>query len=88
MSRIIQGAEAVEVVCLCEGEWYLCDARIPSHDSKRLISYVERAGLDFEVLWFPTFAVQHMDSFEAAVEAARYYCATLARGSAKQHRHE
>jgi hypothetical protein len=77
----IQGAEPVEIVCVCEGEWYLCDARIPASDSKRLISYVEQEGDEFDVLWLPSLAMQHVESLEEAVEAARQYCSTFARQS-------
>jgi hypothetical protein len=71
----LQTASQLEVVCLCEGEWRLCDGRIPATDSRRLISYVEQSGDDdFEVLWLPTLAVQHMNSLEACIEAASRYC--------------
>lgn len=75
----VQPASDLEVVCLCEGEWRLCDARIPASDSRRLISYVEQLGDDFEVLWLPTLAVQHMDSLEACIEAATRYCSRRPR---------
>jgi hypothetical protein len=69
----------LEITCLCEGEWRLCDGRIPASDSRRLISYVEQSGDDFEVLWLPTLAVQHMDSLEECIEAATLYCSRRPR---------
>jgi hypothetical protein len=68
-------ASAVEVVPLCDGEWRLCDRRIPADDSRRLLSYVSRDGDGFEVLWLPTLTVQRVASLEAAIEAARRACA-------------
>jgi hypothetical protein len=65
----------LEVVCLCEGEWRLCDARIPATDSRRLISYVEQSDDGFEVLWLPTLSVQHVSTLDEAMEAAKRFCA-------------
>ena len=65
----------LEVVCLCEGEWRLCDARIPDTDSRRLISYVEQSDDGFEVLWLPTLSVQRVSSLDEAMEAAKQFCA-------------
>jgi hypothetical protein len=73
----------LEIVCLCEGEWRLCDARIPASDSRRLISYVEQSGDDFEMLWLPTLAVQHMTSLEACIEAATRYCSRRPRSDVR-----
>jgi hypothetical protein len=70
-----QTTSAVEVVPLCDGEWRLCDRRIPADDSRRLLSYVSRDGDGFEVLWLPTLTVQRVASLEAAIEAARRACA-------------
>ena len=64
----------VEVVPLCDGEWRLCDRRIPADDSRRLLSYVSRDDDGFEVLWLPTLTVQRVGSLEAAIEAARRAC--------------
>jgi hypothetical protein len=64
----------VEVVALCDGEWRLCDDRIPADDSRRLLSYVSRDGDGFEVLWLPTLTVHRVASLEAAIEAARRAC--------------
>jgi hypothetical protein len=79
-----QPATNVEIVCLCEGEWRMCDARIPASDSRRLISYVEQSGDDFEMLWLPTLAVQHMDSLEACIEAATRYCSRRPRSEMQE----
>ncbi|SMQ73722.1 hypothetical protein [Agreia sp. VKM Ac-1783] len=78
MTRYAAAAEAttdLEVVCLCEGEWRLCDARIPATDSRRLISYVEKSKDGYEVLWLPTLSVQHVSSLDEAMSKAREYCA-------------
>jgi hypothetical protein len=72
----LHAATDLEVVCLCEGEWRLCDSRIPATDSRRLISYVEKSGDGYEVLWLPTLSVQYMSSLEEAMEAATDYCAS------------
>jgi hypothetical protein len=77
-------ASHVEVVCLCEGEWRLCDRRIPVTDSRRLISYVEQSGDDYEVLWLPTLSVQHMNSLEACIEAATLYCLKRPRSEVRE----
>ena len=70
----IQLAPPVEIICLCEGEWRLSDARIAAQDSRRLISYVTYVGGAVEVLWLPTLCVQHMPSLQDAVDAALVYC--------------
>lgn len=78
----IQLTPHVEVTCVCDGGWRICDERIEAGDSRRLISYVERVEDDFEVLWLPTLSVEHMSSLEDAVAAARAYCADRDGGAA------
>jgi hypothetical protein len=83
-STVTSPTSDLEIVCLCEGEWRLCDARIPVSDSRRLISYVEQSGDDFEMLWLPTLAVQHMTSLEACIEAATRYCSRRPRSEMQE----
>jgi hypothetical protein len=64
----------VELICLCDGEWFICDGRIAAVDPRRLVSYVERVDDGFDVLWLPTPSVEHVPSLEDAVDAARRYC--------------
>jgi hypothetical protein len=68
--------DPVEIVCLCEGEWRICDGRIPAGDSRRLLSYVEQRPDGFEVLWLPTLSVSHVPSLEHAIRAARTFCSS------------
>ena len=78
MTTYATAAEAttdLEVVCLCEGEWRLCDARISATDSRRLISYVEKSRDGYEVLWLPNLTVQRVSSLDEAVAKAREFCA-------------
>ena len=74
MTMTNAAVERIEVVCLREGEWRLCDRQVPPEDSRRLISYVEQLEDGFDVLWLPTLLVEHMSSLSDAVEVAQHYC--------------
>lgn len=67
-------AEPIEIVCLSRGEWRLCDGRLPPHDSRRLISYVNEMDEGVEVLWLPSLTVQTLPTLLDAVDAAQSFC--------------
>ncbi|MET4781563.1 hypothetical protein [Glaciihabitans sp. UYNi722] len=76
-TRTRQPADAIEIVALSNGEWRVCDSRLPNDDARRVLGFIESKNGAYEV--FQLGRAFEWFVFDSLAEATAHFTGVSAK---------